>query len=476
MRPIALINPPRLRRVTRRPGYTAEPHLGLAYVAASLQAAGFPVRVVDGDAMGLDATGTAKEALRDAPAFVGLTAPTVLVKSAAAVAAEVKRLAPGVPVVLGGYHATVLPEESLREFPAFDVAAVGDGERTAVALARSYADGADLRSVPGICYRDASGIARTGPDPAPLDLDSLPRPAWDLFPLAAYRAHYRTDRKVIELPVNAGRGCVGRCTFCARVSGDFVRRRSAAGIVGEVRQDVERHGAGAIVFMDESFAHDRRLVAEVCRGLIADGLHRRIYWLCQTRVDSVDGDTLRLMAEAGCRHVSFGVESGDPEILARADKRINPRSIRQAVREAHDAGLLVDNFFIFGLPGETRDSIRRTVDFAVELDSDFANFFLLVPYPGTEIHDMARRGEGGLRLLTTDWDFYGFQMGRALELEGLPRARLERAQFLAYLRFYLRPRKIRKMLRVVNLRVLPIYLWHLLSGWLGRRGGEAGPS
>jgi radical SAM superfamily enzyme YgiQ (UPF0313 family) len=467
--PIVLINPPRLRNVTKRPSYTSEPHLGLGYVAAVLRAAGFSVRFIDGDAQGYSAERAAEEALRDDPLYIGLTAPTALVKSAAAVAREIKRRDPQRPVVLGGYHATVLPEDSLREFPAFDCAVFGEGEETAVALARAFQNQTGLRGIEGVCFRDGDGIVANPPRARLADLDALPLPAWDLFPLHAYQAHYRTDRGVIELPVNTGRGCVGRCKFCARVTGGALRRRSAANILAEVRDDVERHGAGAIVFMDESFAQDAALVEQVCRGMIDQGLHRRIYWLCQTRIDSVSRDGLRLMAAAGCRHVSFGVESGDPELLARVSKGIDPDRIRRAVRDAKDAGILVDNFFIIGLPGETKATVRRTIRFAVELDSDFANFFILVPYPGTEVFEMARRGEGGLHLLTCDWDLYGIQMGRALELTGLSRSRLERLQFRAYLRFYLRPSKLRNMLRMVNLKVLPVYLWNLLTGWF-RRG------
>jgi len=466
---VTLINPPRLRQVTKRPSYTAEPHLGLAYIAACLQEAGFAVRFIDGDVENLTKEETARRALADGPLYIGLTAPTALVKSAAKVAAEIKRLSPQTPVVLGGYHATVLPEESLAEFPAFDLVVFGEGEQTAVELARALESGAALDDVAGLCRRAGGQIVRHRPRRALAALNALPLPAWDLMPLAGYQAHYTTDRSIIELPVNTGRGCIGRCKFCARVSGPMVRRRSAASILEEIQKDVETHGARAIVFMDESFSHDRELVRQVCRGLIDRGLHRKIYWLCQTRIDSVDRETLALMAQAGCRHIAFGVESGDDALLAAAHKGINKEMIRRAVRETREAGILVDNFYIIGLPGETRASIKRTIRFAVELNSDFANFFVLVPYPGTEVFAMAARGEGGLRLLTRDWDLYGIQMGRALELDRLSRSQLERWQLRAYLRFYLRPSRLRNMLKMVNLKVLPVYFWNLLTGWFKRK-------
>lgn len=465
---VVLINPPRLKGVTRRPSYTSEPHLGLAYVTSVLERDGFSVRFLDGDATGLPVEELARTVERENPLFVGFTAPTALVKSAAAVAGAIKQMNPNRTTVIGGYHATALPEETLAEFAAFDFAVCGEGEVAALEFARSCAEGNGFEKIRGLARRDNGDIKYSGSAPPVRDLDSLPFPAWERFPLAGYRAHYRFDRAVLEIPVSTGRGCAGRCRFCARVTGHKIRRRDADSIVEEIRRNVDDFGAEAIVFMDETFAAIPELVEQVCRKLIDRGLHRRIYWLCQTRVDSVNAPLLRLMAEAGCRHVAFGVESGDTEILSTSGKGIGRERIRQAVRDASDAGILVDNFFVFGLAGETRRSIRQTVKFARELDSAFANFFILVPYPGTELFDAARRGEGGMRLLTCDWDYYGIQMGRAYELEGLPRSVLEREQFLAYLRFYLRPSKIRYMFRIVSLKVLPVYLWNMTTSWLRR--------
>ncbi len=426
------------------------------------------MRFIDGDISETSPESIAAEVESENPLFVGFTAPTALVKSASAVAERIKRTNPARITVIGGYHATALPEETLAEFGAFDYAVCGEGEIAALALAKSCVEGNGFAGIRGLVRREDGGVKGSGAAPPIRDLDSLPFPAWECFPLDRYRAHYRFDRDVLEIPVSTGRGCAGRCRFCARVTGHKIRRRDAENIVEEIRRNVEDFGARAIVFMDETFAAIPELVEQVCRKLIDRGLHRRIYWLCQTRVDSVNAPLLRLMAEAGCRHVAFGVESGSPEILSSSGKGIDRERIRRAVRDANEAGILVDNFFVFGLAGETKSSIRRTVKFARELDSAFANFFILVPYPGTELFDAARRGEGGMRLLTCDWDYFGIQMGRAYELEGLPRSVLEREQLFAYLRFYLRPSKIRFMFRIVSLKVLPVYLWNLSIGLLRR--------
>jgi radical SAM superfamily enzyme YgiQ (UPF0313 family) len=475
---ITLVNPPRLKGLTRRPSRTAEPHLGLAYVAAALRADGVNVRLLDAEAEGLDAETAARKALDGDPLFIGFTAPTALIKSAATVAEQVKRLNPEVVTVIGGYHATVLPEATLEEFAQFDVAVYGEGEQTAVELARALERKDSLRNVAGIVCRENGRVVKTPERQRAPDLDRLAKPAWELFDLDRYHAHYRSDNSVRELPVNTGRGCPGRCTMCARVSGGRVRRRSPENILEEIVRDVEQFNAGAIVFMDETFAADRDATERLCRGMIERGLEKRIYWLCQTRVDSVDAELLSLMGRAGCRHISYGVEAADPEVLAGIGKPMDPARVHEAVKNAQAAGILVDNFFILGLPGENPSTIKKTIDLAVSLDSDFANFFILVPYPGTKVYEMAKQGQGGLHLLSKDWDMYGIQMGRALELDGLSRSKMENLQFRAYLRFYLRPKRIMNMLRMVDPKVLPIYLWNLftgsLRGFFGKEKAVAG--
>lgn len=467
--PVVLINPPRLSQLTRRTSYTREPHLGLGYVAAAIRESGHGVRLLDAEALDLDLEEAVCGALRGGPLYVGFTADTTRVKSAALVAAEIKRRSPATPTVIGGYHATVLPERTLQEFGAFDYGVVGEGERAAVDLARSLAAGERPVDIPGLAHR-AGGEVRINPGRPPLrNLDRLPFPAWDLLPLRRYQAHYRTDNRVLELPVNTGRGCRGRCRFCARVSGDQIRRRSVDSIMDELEMDVGRYGAGAIVFFDETFTADPELVDTLCRKMVAAGLPRHCYWLCMTRVDAVTPALLRSMSAAGCRYVALGVESGDPAVLRRVGKPIDLDRARFVVSAAQQAGMKVDTFFVLGLPGETTESIRRTVQYAVDLDPDWATFFTLIPYPGTDIYAWAKRREKGLRLLTEDWDQYGIQMGRALELEGLSRQMLARAQLRAYLRFYLRPGKLGNMLRTVNLRVLPLYLLNLVFPGLARR-------
>jgi len=471
---IILINPPRLRQITKRPSRTREPHLGLAYIAGVLIEKGFRVKMLDGDACRSSLADIVRQVETEDPLLVGLTAPTTLVKSAASIAKQLKEANPDRKIAIGGYHATALPRETLLEFPAFDFAVFHEGENPISNLVRALATGEKPTNTCGLCWRENSTIRMGQVNPGFADLDSLPLPAWELFPLDRYQAHYRKDQRVRELPINLGRGCPGQCTFCARVNGEKVRRRSAESVLAEIEYDVDRFGAGAIVFMDETFAANAERSVQICEGMIRRGLNRKVYWLCQTRVDSLDKPLLELMARAGCKHIALGIESGDQEILRQARKPIDFSRAASVIRHAREAKIFIDNFFLLGLPGETANSLHRTRNLSVRLDSDFANFFLLVPYPGTEIYQQAIRRENGLVLMTKDWDAYGIQIGRSLELATLNRSRLERAQLTAYLRFYLRPNKIRNLLSMVDWKVMPVYFWNMLGGLLRHALGRKG--
>jgi len=257
--------------------------------------------------------------------------------------------------------------------------------------------------------------------------------------------------------------------MCARVTGGNIRFRSVDSIFEEIEKDVNQHRAQSLVFMDETFTADPDRIATVCDRLIHEGYPERVFWLCETRVNRVSRDLLKKMARAGCRHLSFGLESGNQGILDKLEKGITLGEARDAVRWAKEAGIVVDNFFIIGLPYENSRTIRDTIRFALSLPSDFANFFIMVPYPGTRAMRMAQQGLGGLKLLTTDWRQYGIQMGKALELESVSRSRLELYQFFAYLLFYFRPRNIRNMFKIVNPKMVPVYLWNILRGMLRTR-------
>jgi radical SAM superfamily enzyme YgiQ (UPF0313 family) len=226
---------------------------------------------------------------------------------------------------------------------------------------------------------------------------------------------------------------------------------------------------------DETFTLDRRRTVAFCEGLLKRGLERRVAWSCETRVDAVDQELIALLRRSGCFSLFYGVESGDQGTLDLSKKRIVLDEALAAVRWAREAGIFTHTNFIFGNPFETRETILKTIRFALDVDSDAAGFSIMVPYPGTEVLRMAREGYGGLRLRSEDPKLYGKVIGGALELEDLPRHQLERLQFYAYARFYLRPRKIVNLPRVGHLSAIPVALGHIAGRQLRQVIGGGDP-
>jgi radical SAM superfamily enzyme YgiQ (UPF0313 family) len=457
---LLLIQPPVHLRRTELGASQVSPNLGLAYMASYQRRQGRRVAVIDAHALRWGLDEIVAEARAQRPALIGVSAMTYQILPAAATAAALKDALPDTPIVLGGAHATAVPRRTLDEFPAFDAVLTGEGEiNLGLALDDFHAGG--LRARPGIHLRGEGEEVSAHAAPRVERLDELPPPAFDLFPLHAYWPFY-SRRWLMELPLSASRGCPFKCTFCTKVMGDRARFRSPESLVAETERHVLRHGLRQVIFTDENFTLKKSLVHGYCAGLMRRGFAGRLRLICQSRVE-IEPETIQLMARAGFTHITFGIESGDQEILDRACKGITPEQSRRAVVAAKQAGMVVDGNFILGLPDENEETVRRTIDFACSLPLDYASFFLLVPYPGSKVLEMARRGEGRLRLLSDRWEDYGKQTGGAVELTTIGRQRLETLQFRGYLRFYGHPKRWLPVFRKVSfatvLSFLKMRLW-----------------
>lgn len=461
-RVMVVIPPTRLHR-NRDIGFKELlPHIGVAYVSAAFESAGAQVRVVDSVAERMDLEAVMSRFREFRPDVLGLTASTYQVHEAAGVAQAARRAAPGVRILLGGYHVSALPQRTLEEFPVYDAAMYGEAEATAIEFVDRWKQGAPRDDLPGTAVRNADGTVTVNPPrPAPADLDALPFPAFHLMPVDRYRGFY-SMRASHERPLTmcTARGCPFHCIFCFKSTGSKYRMRSVDNVMQELERNEARFHPTQIVFTDEIFTFDKERTLDLCERIIRAGLHERIHWICQDRVDLADFDTLKLMKRAGCTTVSYGIESGSQDIISSIRKNFKLEQAREAIRITKQAGIWADTNFIIGHPGETPDTVRQTIDFCISLDPDSTSFAILCPFPGTEVARMAAAGEGGLRLLSEDWTTYGKQVGEALELENLPRPVLERYHRLAYMRFYLRRGKWLNLFRVVNMRAVPIYAWH----------------
>ena len=350
---VALINPATPRALKKE-------NLGLAYLAATLSAAGHSVRVID-EVAGHD---TARALDEFQPDIAGISFMTMYAPRAYQLAREIRRR--GVRVILGGAHPTALPEEAIDHA---DCVVRGEAELTLPRLI-------DSGRIEGIVEADS-----------PTDLDALPLPQRDALDLDFYAKSgeeiaglsYRT------LGVITSRGCPYRCDFCINSRRQTpLRFHSPERVLDEIAHIAERYNIQAVAFYDELMATDAARFQAICEGLIQRGLDR-LRWECQAHPRLIRPDMLGLMKRAGCIQVAIGFESGSQAILDRIHKSTRVESNLEIAAKVREAGLRLRGCFVIGVPGETRDDIARTEQFIQKAGLDFASLHFLTPYPGTEL-------------------------------------------------------------------------------------------
>ncbi len=334
-----------------------------------------------------------------------------------------------------GVHATYFAKELIKS-PQLDIVIKGEPEFTTYELTKK-----ELRDVKGIIYKE-KGRVRENTNRDPLDVNSLPFPAWDLVNLENYRMPIIGESYVL---LATGRGCPYDCTFCVSTSyyGKRFRCREVDSVIREIHYD-RSMGIRNFFFFVETFTLNKKFVLELCDRIIDEKLDIR--WVCNSRVDTVSLEVLEKMKEAGCWLISFGIESSSQKILDNVKKGIRPEQSERAVKMAHQAGIATIGHFIFGLPGETEDSIEKTIKFARGIPLNFAEFYLATPFPGSELfNEIESRDYNEI-----NWDEVGYShqnLCKGIELEKFRKR--------AYIGFYLRPRLILRDMRLFGLRNLP---------------------
>lgn len=342
------------------------------------------------------------------PELIGVTSVTMNFPLAVQTLQYCKKKAPEAAAVMGGPHVTFTDEETLRKHPGVDIIVRGEGEDTTRALVQTLAKGEDLETVPGLTFRQKGKIVKTEDRPFIPDLDLLPMPDRNLFPLSRYLA--------MRVPVSilSSRGCPMDCSFCVgrRMTGRKGRFRNPHCVVDEI-EAAHRLGFEEVCIDDDLFTRKRSHVNAICDEILRRGLKMDMYIFA--RVDTVDRELLRKLRKAGCRMICFGLESGNQKVLDLAHKQATPEKARRAVDLCKEAGISPLGSFILGLPGETRETMEETISFAQSLGIPYG-FHLLSPFPGTKIREKA--AEFGLKILTDDWSLYDADHS-VTETEGL---------------------------------------------------------
>lgn len=415
------------RRIEAGTGNQESPHLGYAYIIANLRQHGLVADYVDMPVEQVSLHALLNEIGIRKPLVVGLSAYTIQIKTAAAIAAAIKQRYPEVLVCCGGPHVTVMPKETLEEFPAIDFIICGEAELLLLQIFEQLRSGSSLAELKGVVTRGKEDISYDNIQ----DLDALPFPAWDSFDLDRYPGLY-PHRTRLELPVSTSRGCPFSCIFCVRPFGRKRRHRSVESVINEIKRNIDQFGCESISFVDETFIFDLEWSRKLFQAMIDEGINKKINWSCSTRVDNMTADMFKLMKEAGCYYVFFGFESGDDTMLKNMKKSFRVADIKRAVAMAKEARLIVVGSFIIGLPGETEATVKKSIELAKEMNIYSTTFPIAVPFPGTILRKQAENNEHGMKILTNNWDDYGKQYPGVMDSEALSMEQRRALQKLAY--------------------------------------------
>lgn len=418
--------------------------VNLGWIASYLIKYGYDVELWDYTVEKFSEQGFKDRLAAAKPKIVGFSCMTHNILTGAKLAEFTKEVDEDIITAVGGSHITAIPKRTLSEFPSFDIGVFGEGELTFKELCDKIKANAVIDGTRGIIHKKNGEIIMEDKRGLIENLDSVPFPSRHLVNYDLYKRSHtsrgfsRKSMNIIEIMTS--RGCPNQCTFCAGhlAYGFNVRFRSAENILGEVKEAIKEHGVTHVSIEDDSFTLKKELVHELCQGFKELGLT----WNCNTRVNYIDQDMLKEMADSGCQKIQFGVESGSERVLKLVKKGITPDQVRNAVKMARESGIpLIECAFIIGIhPSETWKDIKMTEKLIWELNPDFIMVSVLCPFPGTEIYaEMKERGF----LKEEDWSkFILFGERPSYNTEYFTGAQLERIQKSILRRFYLRPKYI----------------------------------
>jgi len=422
--------------------------LGTLYVAACLLEAGHAVSLFNGAF--LSHRKILRRVAEFAPEVAGIYSTAFGWPGALKTATDLKRARPELFVCAGGPYPIAVQERCLADgAAALDAVITGEAERTLVDVLAHLAQKRGLQGVEGVVFRDGARIVKNAPRPLIEDLDSLPFPARALLEGAErYLPPPATYRRAPVATMITSRGCDRRCLFCFQIDRERragrrgVRLRSVENVLREIASCLAQ-GYREIKFLDDSFAADYERALQICEAIRARGLD--FTWFASVCANQADRRLFTAMRQAGCWAVLIGAESGVQKNLNTLRKACTLAQIRAAVAAAKAAGLQVSTPFVFGIPGESFRDGLKTIEFALELDPDLANFHCLTPFPGTDLYDAcARYGR-----LSADLADYTYQ-GAAFAPHTLTREEIQQLRQLAFRRFYSRPSFLLRRLRSVR--------------------------
>ncbi len=418
-----------------------EPPIWAGLLATHCRNAGLQVDILDAEALGLDANGVAEVVAARAPLLSCLvvyghqpSASTQTMTAAGKLLSAIREHAAGCRTAILGGHVSALPERTLRE-EEVDFVIQGEGAETLRVLAGVLRDGNsnDLRQVPGLWFSEEGQVVRNAPAALGRELDrEFPGMAWDLLPMERYRAHnwHCLDDPEARQPyasMYTSLGCPYSCSFCC-INAPFgksgIRYFSPDLVISEIDLLVRRYRVRNLKIADEMFVLNKRHVSEICDRIIERGYDLNIW--AYARIDTVKDGLLPKMKRAGINWLALGIESASEHVRDGAEKAFDQKEIFATVRKIQAAGIHVIGNYIFGLPDDDAESMQATLDLALDLRCEFANFYSAMAYPGSKLFTLA--AEQGWPLPET-WSGYS---QHAVHSRPLPTAALTSAEVLQF--------------------------------------------
>jgi len=448
---ITLINPPiTVEQIYGKYSGLAsfQPPIGLCSLAGYLIKNGHEVNITDANVLNLSTPDILKTIATAAPHLIGIYMNTSNYYAASRLVSSIKNAGKPRRIVCGGPHPTFLPEDTLRETAA-DYCVIGEGEETLSELATALENNAaDLSSIRGLAFKtDDKGITINEPRERITDLDKLPFPAVHLLPdLSRYKLYLLQYKRLPYMTVMTSRGCPHRCVFCNTPFGKIVRFHSPEYVADYIGHLSKQSGIREIFFVDDTFTIDEERVLRICDLIRKRGLD--VTWNACVRANIKNKDIFHKMKEAGCWTCALGVESGDAGILRLIKKDISLDDVRSSCDTILKADLVLKTFFILGNPGETLETIEKTIRFARSLRSHYPVFSLMTPFPGAELWKTAeeygkfdRTDFRKLLLAGSDPVFIPYGLTKEILLE---------KQREAFRRLYLAPDMILRQLALIR--------------------------
>ncbi|KKR11045.1 MAG: hypothetical protein A2694_01025 [Candidatus Blackburnbacteria bacterium RIFCSPHIGHO2_01_FULL_40_17] len=435
-----------MKIVLVRPNYKSHiitPPLGIGYLSSYLKKNGIEVKIIDALKENLDYSSTINKILAEKPDAVGITCLTAFYIEVVKISKALKKN--GLKVIIGGVHPSFLPYETLKDSKA-DFVVCGEGEIALLELLKSNFKRTNISGVYSL--KNVSKKPFVTKAKVVENLDDLPFPDWKQIDPRTYpQAPHGAIAKNFPIGIiMTTRGCPYMCSFCAsqKFYDRKIRFRSISNVIAEIKYLVENFGIKEVHFEDDNLTMKREHVQQLCNQIIKNKIN--ISWACPNgiRADKVDEKILKLMKKAGCYFVAFGIESASPKILNNIHKLESIETINKAIEVANKVGIECQGFFIFGLPGETKETIMESINFAKNSKLSRGQFMILDVIPGSELW-YTLKGK-----FKPNWKKNSYKEPEWLP-EGLTKKDLMEAQSKAFKQFYLRPIILFRFIRFIKL-------------------------